>query len=101
MIAPSKLGDLVARYWRDHDDSGDAPLMSQLRSRQLVRDDVGDKQVRAAFERARAEDAALADADRPYNSPEERVRVFLEPYLTLKGRRWAVPLDSLHIRDGE
>ena len=100
MIAPSRLGDLVARHWHDH-DSGYAGLISELRSRQLVRDDTGDEQLRATFERARAEDAALDEDDRAYNSPHERVRVFLQPYLTGKGGRWAVPLDSLSIRDDD
>jgi hypothetical protein len=101
MIAPSKLGELVAGHWEDDGDAGYAPLISALRSRQLVRDHVGDAQLRATFERAHAEDAALEDEERAYNSPHERVRVFLEPYLTPKGRRWAVPLQSLDIRDGE
>ena len=30
-----------------------------------------------------------------YNSPHERVRVFLAPFLTDKGTAWAVPLRSL------
>jgi hypothetical protein len=33
--------------------------------------------------------------------PEERVRAFLEPYLTPKGQRWAEPLRSLELPDDD
>jgi hypothetical protein len=53
----------------------------------------------ATFERARHEHAALPEDGRLCNSPNERVRVFLKPYLTFKGRLWAVPLKSLRWPD--
>jgi hypothetical protein len=52
------------------------------------------------FRRAGEEDAALPEDEREFNSPEERVRVFLAPFLTEKGGRWAVPLESLELPDG-
>jgi len=44
------------------------------------------------------EGAKLGDG-RGFNSPNERVRVFLAQYLTDKGRMWAEPLKSLHLLD--
>jgi len=93
-IAPSKLGRFVSREWNSDD-----ALLRSLRDAGLVRPDVPDDKLMAEFKRARQEDAALSEGQRPFNSPEERVRVFLEPYLTDKGRRWAVPLDSLDLPD--
>ena len=43
----------------------------------------------------------MPEGAREFNSPEERVRVFLEPYLSDKGRRRAVPLDSWDLPDDE
>ncbi len=64
-----------------------------------VRVSVPDEDLTAVFNEAREEDSALPEGERLYNSPEERVRVFLEPYLSDKGRKWAVPLDSLDLPD--
>ena len=61
--------------------------------------DVSDDDLIAVFNRARQEHEALDGEDRLYNSPEERVRVFLAPYLTKKGRAWAEPLVSLNLPD--
>ena len=88
-IAPSKLGMLVL----GEGSSGDR-LLRRLRQLRLVRPDVTDADVVATFQAARDEDAASGYS--PFNSPHERVRVFLAPFLTAKGRRWAVPLESLH-----
>lgn len=51
------------------------------------------------FRAARSEHAAGGYS--PFNSPQERVRVFLEPYLTPKGQRWAEPLSSLDLPDDD
>ena len=88
-IAPSKLGSLVAA-----EGSSDDRLLRRLRELRLVRPDVTDADVVATFQAARDEDAAGGYS--PFNSPHERVRVFLAPFLTAKGRRWAVPLQSVH-----
>ena len=93
-IAPSKLGRLV---W-DNRGSDDV-LVRRLRDAELVRPDASDEELTETFVRAREEDAALASSERPWNSPEERVRVFLAPYLTAKGHAWAVPLKSLDLFD--
>ena len=93
-IAPSKLGRFVAQNW-----SSDTALILSLREAGLVLADVSDDALRACFENARKEDAALPVWQRQFNSPNERVRVFLAPYLSEKGQRWAVPLDSLELPD--
>jgi hypothetical protein len=93
-IAPSKLGRLVDEQW----DSEDA-LVRRLREWGLVREDATDEDLRATFSRARAEHAAIPPGNREFNSPNERVRVFLEPFLSDKGRKWAVPLESLRLPD--
>jgi len=93
-IAPSKLGQLLAKEW--HSDDG---LIRRLRGAGLVRDDVSDEELRATVRRAREEHEALSPESREYNSPNERARVFLEPFLTDKGNTWAVPLDSLKLPD--
>jgi hypothetical protein len=88
-IAPSKLGELV-----NQEGASDDRLLRRLRDLRLVRPDVTDAEVVATFQAARDEHAAGGYS--PFNSPHERVRVFLQPFLTGKGRRWAVPLNSLH-----
>jgi hypothetical protein len=77
----------------------DDVLLRQLRAAELVRPDVSDGDVILTFVRAREEHERTPVTDRPYDSPEERVRVFLAPYLTTKGRAWAVPLKSLNLPD--
>jgi hypothetical protein len=94
-IAPSKLGHFVARQFWNSDDA----LLRELRAAGLVRPDVSDQELTAVFTRARQEHESYPEEDRAFNSPQERVRVFLEPYLSDKGRRWAVPLDSLELPD--
>ena len=93
-IAPSKLGRLIDR----HVGSDDA-LVRKLREAELVRPDASDGDLLQAFSEARDEHQRMPAVQRPYNSPEERVRVFLDPCLTTKGRAWAVPLSSLDLPD--
>jgi len=90
MIAPSKLGRLVSREWRSDD-----VLLLTLRQLRLVEREVSDEELKGTFERARKEHSALTPMEQRFNSAEERVRVFLGPFLTRKGARWAVPLRSL------
>jgi hypothetical protein len=77
----------------------DEVLVRKLRDAEVVRPDVSDGDLVLTVVRAREEHERLPAAERPYNSPEERVRVFLDPYLTTKGRAWAVPLRSLDLPD--
>ena len=89
-IAPSKLGRLVAQEWGSEDT-----VVRRLREAGLVVRSVSDDLLKAALRRAVEEDSGLPPGEREFNSPNERARVFLEPFLTRKGRRWAVPLRSL------
>ena len=95
-IAPSKLGRFVLPML-----NADEALLSSLRAAGLVRLDTPNDALIAVFKQARDEDAALPEHRRRFNSPHERVRVFLRPYLSDKGLRWAVPLDSLSLPDDE
>ena len=90
MIAPSKLGGLVSQEWPSDD-----ALLLKLRQLRLVRPEASDEDLKGTFTRAREEHPALPPGVREFNSPNERVRVFLAPFLTRKGARWAVPLRSL------
>jgi hypothetical protein len=92
-IAPSKLGSFI------REASSDDELMRKMRYSDLVRPDASDEEVLAAIRKAWEEHSSLGEDDRSYNSPEERARVFLEPYLSAKGRKWAVPLKSLDLPD--
>lgn len=102
-IAPSKLGRFVVQEgfsWPtsrsaspSNASASDDRLVRRLREKGLVRADVTDAAIMETFQKARREHAA--DGYSLFNSPEERVRVFLEPYLTRKGGRWAEPLRSL------
>ena len=83
-IAPSKLGELVSQEWHSDD-----ALVRRLREVGLVRADVSDGDLRSTLTKARDEDSALPLGDREFNSPNERVRVFLAPFLSDKGRKWA------------
>jgi len=106
-IAPSKLGKVVlhegfswptAKSGSPEDyRAADDRLVPRLREMGLVREDVADGAVAETFQAARREHVAHGYS--PFNSPEERVRVFLEPHLSAKGRRWAVPFDSLTLPD--
>lgn len=91
-IAPSKLGRLVAQEWHS-----ERALIEKLREKRIVRSDVRDDDLLAVFSRAREEHNAKPPVERQYNSPSERVRVFLAPFLTDKGEEWAVPLRSLDL----
>ena len=95
-IAPSKLGRLVAQEW--HSESA---LLQILREKYLVRAEVSNEELKETFIRAREEDSALSPPERHFNSPNERVRVFLAPFLTPKGREWAAPLVSLELPDDD
>jgi hypothetical protein len=80
--APTRLGGFVAR-----EGTSDVILLRRLREEGLVRPEAADADIIATFQAARDEHEAGRRS--PYNSPEERVRVFLEPYLTEKGHVWA------------
>ena len=95
-IAPSQLGRLVEEHWQS-----DEVLVQQLRKNELVREDAPDRDLHAILRMAREEHAALPSDEQEYNSPNERVRVFLAPFLTNKGSRWAVPLASLNVQDDD
>lgn len=108
-IAASKLGIFVSREgfsWPDDssatsvdDGPGDETLVRRLRETGLVRPDASDHEIAETFRAARREHAAIGYS--PFNSPNERVRVFLGPYLTRKGRQWAEPRTSLRLPDDE
>jgi hypothetical protein len=72
MIAPSKLGGLLSQEW-----ASDDALLLKLRQLRLVRREVSDEDLKGTFRRAREEDSALPPGLREFNSPNERVRVFL------------------------
>ena len=91
-IAPSKLGRFVLQ-----EGASDDLLVRRLREAGLVRADVTDADVKTTFQAARDEHVARGCS--PFNSPNERVRVFLGPYLTEKGRQWAEPLRFLGLAD--
>lgn len=93
-IASSKLGGFVSRWWESDD-----LLLRRLREHGLLLAGSEDAEVMATFVAARNEDSSLDEAQRAFNSPSERVRVFLAPYLTEKGAAWAEPLSSLDLPD--
>jgi hypothetical protein len=64
-----------------------------------VRKDVADVDLHAMFRKAREEHSALPPGRQKFNSPNERVRVFLAPFLSEKGTEWAVPFKSLDLPD--
>ena len=90
-IAPSKLGRLISDRWNSED-----ALVRTLRAKRLVKQRVSDNEMQSTFTRAREEHARLDEGTQMFNSPNERVRVYLGPLLTWKGQRWAVPLASLN-----
>lgn len=107
-IAPSKLGEFVFQNgfsWpRNHlatldYDNADTILVQRLREARLIRPAVTDAEVIATFRAVRDEHVAMRYYR--FNSPQERVRVFLSQYLTRKGQKWAVPIDSLEIPDDD
>ena len=87
-----------SRAFREEGTSDDR-LILRLRELGLIKQDVSNLDLIAVFEMARSEHAALPAEMQSFNSPHERVRVFLAPHLSAKGLRWAVPLESLKIRD--
>jgi hypothetical protein len=108
-IAPSKLGKFVVQAgfsWPtsdsaspEHYNASDDAVVQGLREKGLLGAEVTDAEVIATFRAARDEHTTHGYS--PYNSPNERVRVFLQPYLSEKGRRWAEPLESLNLPDEE
>lgn len=106
-IAPSKLGRFVLQEgfsWPSEEsatprDFGEADeiLVRRLRETGLVCPDAASDEIGKTFRAARSEHAAGGFSQ--FNSPQERVRVFLKPYLTPKGQRWAEPLSSLDLPD--
>lgn len=108
-IARSKLGEFVLREgftWprsaadlpRDH-GAADRALARRLRQAGLVRWWLPRSAITWTFRAARSEHASHGYSC--FNSPHERVRVFLLPCLTRKGRRWAVPLKLREIPDDD
>lgn len=95
-IAPSKLGRLVATVADDG-----TTFVRSLRERGLVADGVDDADLLTALQRAEEEHEQMPEGQRAFNTPSERVRVFLGPFLSTKGRSWAVPLKSLDLPDDE
>ncbi len=96
-IAPSKLGQFVAeRIWEGND-----ALVRSLRAAGLVKPKISDGELISVFRKVREEHEALSEEVPAYNSPNERICVFLEPYLSSKGRKWAVSLESLDLPDDE
>jgi hypothetical protein len=93
-IALSKLGRLISQEWQSVD-----ALVRRLREVDLVREDVSDDDLKGIFRKAREEHSALSVEKQKYNSPNERVPVFLAPFLSNKGIEWAVPLKSLDLPD--
>lgn len=93
-IAPSKLGKLILRL-----GGSEKALLRALRQAGLVNPEASDEDLRTVLRKAREEDEALPEGERVWNSPNERARVFLEPYLSEKGRLWATPLTSLNLPD--
>lgn len=106
-IAPSKLGRFVLSEGFTWPRSAaassqdcavaDRALARRLRQAGLVRCWLPRAVIAWTFRAARAEH--ISGGYSSFNSPQERVRVFLWPCLTRKGRRWAVPLKSLEIPD--
>jgi hypothetical protein len=101
-IAASKLGRFVLLEGSGRfvllEGSLDAALAQRLKAG-LVRLDVADDSLIVIFWRAREEHFAIPEDDRDFNSPHERVRFWLDPYLSEKGRQWAAPLKSLYLPD--
>jgi hypothetical protein len=107
-IAPSKLGRFVCDEgfrWPTNESApldfsaADEILVRRLRAIGVVRPEVSDGDIAETFRAARREHAAHGYSF--FNSPHERVRVFLQPYLTRKGRAWAEPLTSLNLPDDD
>jgi hypothetical protein len=90
-LPPSKLGRFILPQLWDADDA----VLRSLRAAGLVKSNATDDELIAAFTRARREHEPMSEGARYFNSPHERVCFFLGPYLTRKGRKWAVPLKSL------
>ena len=90
-MAPSRLREFILANW-----VGDDVLIQSLRKNGLIRSSLSNEDLIAVFERARDE---LAGEKRPraWGAPSryERACIHLRPFLTLKGRAWAVPLKSL------
>jgi hypothetical protein len=93
-IAPSKLGEFVAARWNSED-----AFLRGLRATGLVKPNVPDRALAQALAAAKQEHRNLPEPQRMFNSPHERVRVFLAPLLSNKGRQWAVPGESLKLPD--
>ena len=94
-IAPSKLGRFVSPYLSSPD-----AFLAALRNAGLVEPSASDEDVKHTLQRAEDEHAQIPEAMQVFNTPHERVRVFLGPYLTPKGQLWAEPLVWLGLLDG-
>jgi hypothetical protein len=95
-IAPSKLGRLIREEWQSEER-----IIDRLRDSGLVKERATDDDLRTSIRRAIDEHAAFPPGQREFNSPEERVRVFLARFLSRKGKKWAVPLVSLELPDDD
>ena len=93
-IAASKLGRFVSPYWSSPD-----AFLAALRNAGLVEPSASDEDVKHTLQRAKDEHAQIPEPMQMFNTPRERVRVFLGPYLTSKGQLWAEPLVSLELPD--
>lgn len=74
-------------------------FLAALRNAGLVEPSASDEDVKHTLQRAKDEHAQIPEPMQVFNTPRERVRVFLGPYLTPKGRLWAEPLVSLELSD--
>jgi hypothetical protein len=108
-IAPSKLGRFIRDSFLEPLASG-AVLLRKLREVGLVKPDAPDDELEAEFERIRMTEkkgrrasAVSGRSPRPrvrgHGVDPEYLRVWLAPYLSDKGRAWAVPLASLDLPD--
>lgn len=87
--APTKLGQFVQQNWSEDD-----ALLRSLRQAGLVRRSVSDDEVMAVIRQAREENQAISESVRHFSFPHERVRLYLQPYLTAEGRTWSLPRNS-------
>lgn len=94
-IAPSKLGGLVLKTVGRVEGSDAAALFSALKQRGLLVEGVRVGDIVPLLAKVQAE----PNYHDPFNSPEERLREHLRPFLSPKGLTWAEPLSSLDLPD--
>jgi hypothetical protein len=97
-IASSKLGHLVRGVeWIASPDE----VIRRLRDAALLKPEATDGEIASVLKAAADEHIALDQDEQQWNTPSERVRFFLAPYLSDKGRAWAEPLKSLDLPDDQ